>query len=259
MPTSTLRNGGSTIRRFAPSLSIVSVLVLYGAFRLVQQFGALAWSTVAGEGFLKILVWVLPSVILAAALYRTSLVGALDELGLWSNPVVGYAFGLVSALPCLVPTIGNLAALSHERLVGDVLLGPFAEEVLFRGVLFRQLYRRAGRGPVRAMLVSALIFGFAHLTNVDVEAVSSGIAAGQAQAAALVGTAILGGLLFAWLAYRWNSVWPAIGLHSFLNFSWDLAPVEANRLVLGMRVATLVIVVALTWRFTRRGSVTDRP
>lgn len=239
------------------------MLVLYGTFRLIQQFGDLAWSSVAGEGVLKILVWVVPSVIIAAALYRTSLAGALDELGLWSNPVIGYAFGLVSALPCLAPTVASFSALSQDRILGDVLLGPFAEEVLFRGVLFRQLYRRARRGPVRAMVVSALIFGFAHLANVmlltGAEAASGASAAGsEAQAAALVGTAILGGLLFAWVAYRWNSVWPAIGLHSFLNLSWDLAPAEANSVVIGMRLATFVVVVALTWRFTRAGYANDR-
>jgi membrane protease YdiL (CAAX protease family) len=230
-------------------VSLAAALALYFAFRLVEQYGALSWSTVSGEGLLKVLVWVVPSIVVVMAAYRISLPKALEELGLWSNPLVGYGFGLVSALPTLLPATTAVAALSGTRLLADVVLGPFAEEVLFRGLFFRQLHRRAGRRPLRAMAVSALVFGFAHLTNV-VGPLDAPQAASQA--AALVGTATLGGLLFAWLAYRWDSIWPAVGLHSFLNLSWDATTTTPTNLVTTMRLAAVVVALVLTWRFTRR-------
>jgi CAAX protease family protein len=241
--------------RLPASISIASVLVLYAVFRLVEQFGAVAWSTSWGEGLLKILVWVVPSVLVVSAAYRISPAGALEELGLLANPIVGYALGMIAVLPVLATSFAGLRDLAMARLAGDVAMGPFAEEVLFRGVLFRQLYRRAGRRPLRAMVVSALVFGFAHLANIG----SLGAAEDAAQAAALVGTATLGGLLFAWLTLRWNSVWPAVGLHTFLNLSWDLTATDASRSVLVMRVASIALAVVLTWRFSRTNAKVEVP
>ena len=33
---------------------------------------------------------------------------------------------------------------------------------------------------------------------------------------------MLGGLLLAWIVYRCDSLWPAVGVHSALNLSWQL-------------------------------------
>jgi hypothetical protein len=225
---------------------------LYVLFRAAESFGPIDWSTTIGEAWLKIAIWGLPSFALVAVAYRLSPRGALAELGLWANPVVGCLIALAAALPLFVWISHGIGRLPLSRLADDVLLGPFAEEVLFRGVLFRQLYRRAGRSVVRAMVVSAVVFGVAHLSIFDF-GLEGILYPGQlASLSALVGEATLGGLLFAWLTYRWGSIWPAIGLHSSLNLTWDLTTGGGNSIALMMRVAAVVIAVALTLLIGRR-------
>jgi len=54
-----------------------------------------------------------------------------------------------------------------QLLVGLVMLAglvSISEEILFRGVLFAAL--RRSKGPVSAVLLSALFFGFCHTTEV---------------------------------------------------------------------------------------------
>lgn len=226
---------------------LAAVVALFAAFRIADDDGPLAWSSTAGEAALKVAVWVIPSIVLVAIVYRASFRSALIELGLWTNPAVGYAFGLVSSLPMLAWLATGWPWLTGSSLVADVLLGPFAEEVLFRGVLFRQLYRRARRRPARAMIVSALVFGGAHIVNTTWW--NGG--ADLQSAAAVVGTATLGGLLFAWIAYQWDSIWPAIGLHAGLNFGWDLTRDHSTSAITTARVAAVGIALLITWRLTR--------
>jgi membrane protease YdiL (CAAX protease family) len=237
-------------RAGAAAICIAAVPLLYILFRLAEAFGPIDWSTAIGEACLKILVWVIPSLVLVSVAYRLSPRGGLAELGLWSNPLAGYLFGLVAAVPVLALASHGAERLAEGRLVGEAVFGPLAEEVLFRGLLFRQLYRRARRSPIRAMIVSALAFGFAHLANLDSYSL---VHVNQwSPAAALIGEATLGGLVFAWLTYRWDSIWPAIGLHSSLNLSWDLTEADHSPWITTARIASVVLAVAFTWRFATR-------
>ena len=251
--------------RAVTAICLLSVATLFGVFWIVGQLDVLQLSQEWAEGVLKLVVWVVPSVLVAFFMWGRSAGGALEELGLRSNPVTGYAFGLAAAVPTLIawPVVGA-RPLVASAIVGSVLLGPLAEEVLFRGLLFRQLYRCGGQRPLRAMTVSALAFGFAHLANIDFESVR--LAAPQTMTPAMgqVGLTAIGGLLFAWVAYRWDSLWPAIGLHTFMNLSWEVfgvnGPTGAARGALGLpadaatttRLASVAIAVYLTWRLTRR-------
>jgi membrane protease YdiL (CAAX protease family) len=236
--------------RGAALVSIASVVVLFAAFRLIEQFGSPDWSSPLGEATVKCVVWGVASVLVVAAAYRASPRAALEELGLWSNPLPGLALGVAATLPLIGWTTHGVHRLSEGRVVAEVLLGPFAEEVLFRGVLFRQLYRRAGRRVVRAMIVSALVFGFAHLASIDLSLLHWNLQ----QVWVLVGEATLGGLLFAWLTYRWNSLWPAIAVHAALNLSWDLTVSNLQDLVTITRVGGVVIVIGATLVWTRTGT-----
>src|SRR5579864_4431982 len=265
--------------RATTAICLLSVAVLFAVFWIVGQFDMLPASQEWVEGLVKIVVWVVPSVLVARFAWSRSAGGALEDLGLRSNPVTGYAFGFAAAVPTLLawPVVGA-RPLVASAIVGSVLLGPFAEEVLFRGLLFRQLYRRGGQRPLRAMTVSALAFGLAHLANVDFESVrfafqSVRFATSQTMTPVIgqVGLAALGGLLFAWVAYRWDSLWPAIGLHTFMNLSWEVfgvnGPMGAARGALRLpadaatttRLASVVIAVYLTWRFTRRRRTSGWP
>ena len=251
--------------RAAAWICLLSVAVLFAVFWMVGQLDVRVLAPEWAEGVLKIAVWVVPSVLVVLLAWAPSPGGALAELGLLSNPLTGYAFGFAAAVPTLIawPIVGA-RPLFASAIVGSVLLGPLAEEVLFRGLLFRQLYRRGGLRPLRAMTISALAFGCAHLANVDFENVRLAVPQTMTPAMGQVGLTALGGLLFAWVAYRWDSLWPAIGLHTFMNLSWEVfgvnGPMGATHGALGLpadaatmtRLASVAIAVYLTWRLTRR-------
>jgi membrane protease YdiL (CAAX protease family) len=148
--------------------------------------------------------------------------------------------------------------------VADVAIGPFAEEVLFRGFLFLVL-RRLGWSFWSAAAASSILFGLAHI-QVVWGALLGGASSGAARYELLtapgqylmrVAVIAAGGLLFAWIADRWQSLWPAIGLHAAINFWSDLVWGEArlaNHLAPESLLwsvascASLAIVIALTLR-----------
>jgi len=77
------------------------------------------------------------------------------------------------------------------------------EEVLFRGIVFRMIDDRWG--TVVALVVSALIFGFVHITNNNATVWSS------------IAIAVEAGLLLG-AAYKWSgTLWVPIGIH----WSWN--------------------------------------
>src|SRR6185436_709397 len=137
---------------------------------------------------------------------------------------------------------GALRAVPVSTLVGAVVVSPFAEEVLFRGWLFRQLTRHSGWSPVPALLVSSLMFGLAHVSNLTYVMEPWALATATSAAAA--------GLLFGWLAWRWDSLWPAIGLHACMNLS---AQAGGTSMATIGRFATIGLAVVLTFAFRRAG------
>ncbi|KAF1718556.1 CPBP family intramembrane metalloprotease domain-containing protein [Pseudoxanthomonas yeongjuensis] len=78
------------------------------------------------------------------------------------------------------------------------------EEIISRGILFR--LTEEGLGTWIALLVSALFFGFAHITNPGATAWSS------------IAISIEAGLLFGLLYHVTRSLWWCIGLHAGWNF-----------------------------------------
>jgi len=84
------------------------------------------------------------------------------------------------------------------------LVVAVGEEVLFRGIVFRMVDDRWGT-PV-ALVLSALIFGFAHLANSNATVWSS------------VAIAVEAGLMLG-AAYKWSgTLWLPIGIHWSWNF-----------------------------------------
>ena len=84
------------------------------------------------------------------------------------------------------------------------LVVAVGEEVLFRGIVFRMIDERWG--TVAALIVSALIFGFVHITNENATVWSS------------VAIAVEAGLLLG-AAYKWSgTLWLPIGIHWAWNF-----------------------------------------
>jgi hypothetical protein len=90
------------------------------------------------------------------------------------------------------------------RALFTFLIVAVGEEVLFRGIVFRMIDERWG--TMVAMIVSALIFGFVHISNQNATVWSS------------VAIAVEAGLMLA-AAYKWSgTLWLPIGIHWSWNF-----------------------------------------
>ncbi len=248
--------------RAATLVSFVSTVALYVIFWLAGEFGSPALSAVRNESLLKLALWVVPSIVIVGFMWRMPPAEALRELGLAKNPLTAVAIGLLTLIPLVAVWLQvPLSTASAGAIFGTALVGPFAEEVLFRGLLFRQWIRGGRRRPAWAIAISAVIFGAAHLTSFadDISYLLTSrypvnwvpYVEGMFNEFGLM---TLGGLLLAWIVYRWDSLWPAIAVHSALNLSWLLTqdiPRITSFTTTMMRLASITIAVYVTWRATR--------
>jgi ABC-2 type transport system permease protein/sodium transport system permease protein len=102
----------------------------------------------------------------------------------------GYFSSLRRALP--VPAIAALFALQGV-----------VEELFFRGYLFSAV--RARTSAVNTIVLTALLFGLAHLIGLEGISVERGL------------SSTVMGLLLGWVAWRTGSVWPGMLLHACHN------------------------------------------
>jgi uncharacterized protein len=155
----------------------------------------------------------LPDFIAQAGLI-VALVALVTALGWWR--IVGYTrpaqwrelrllwlpLAVMLVLPLArgiaLPTMGTLAF----WIVGYALTG-FYEETLMRGVVLRVL---RPRGPTQAVLISALLFGLLHISNLALR--SPVIVLAQMVGAATEGVGL------AALRLRTNTLWTVIAVHA---------------------------------------------
>lgn len=134
-----------------------------------------------------------------AALYGLALLPALGLLNLAIQLVFGAGEHPQAGLMFDRMTGGQLAFAA----VFSVLLVPFVEELLFRGVLLSALLERGPADPEvrrrRAVIVSSVVFGLFHVDPHIIPA-----------------TAVLGAVA-AILRLRSGSLWPAVTLHGLNN------------------------------------------
>lgn len=95
----------------------------------------------------------------------------------------------------------------HMMAVILVLLAPFVEEVLFRGLIFGAL-RENSRAV--AYVISALLFAFGHV----LQQLTLGLDLG---ALTLIFQYLAPGLVFAWVYERAGNIWPSVLLHALVN------------------------------------------
>jgi membrane protease YdiL (CAAX protease family) len=138
----------------------------------------------------------------------------LGRQGLWRELGAGMALGGL----LLVAILGVLAATGSYQIVGtgnasrlakaaaEMLLVALAEEIVFRGVLFR--IPEQALGTRAALILSGVLFALAHLPNEHITVL------------AVANTAVAG-LLFtaAYLARR--RLWLPVGFHFAWNFLSD--------------------------------------
>ena len=164
------------------------------------------------------------------------------KYGLWA--------GFIGTLPMLLGT-GFLAnfnlTINPSAILIGCLLAAVGEEILYRGLLFGQLFRHVRWGFVFAGLASALFFGAGHLYQGD----SWGSLAG------IFLVTFLGGMWFSWLYVEYGyNLWVPMSYHFFMNLSWAVFEVSDNALGgVGpniFRAATIALSIWLTIRHKRK-------
>jgi len=177
----------------------VAVLAVYYALQV-----ALLWWLVHRRG---------ASFIEAFSLGRTGSPAAeklrsawLVFVGLIGTRAIGTAYGLVTRELGLTPqagtdTVTHVFGTAPAGLVLAVIMlvfvGPFVEELVFRGALLRGLEARLGAWP--AIVIQALLFAAFHRSWW-----------------LLLPMTVLG-IALGWLAHERKSLWPAIVMHSLYN------------------------------------------
>ena len=200
------------------------LLFLVGCLLFLLSYGILSIHTALDEVF-KMPWWVLCLLCVAA-----SALNLLLYAGWWRwterrkaadlpmhrlLPDTGLGFGI--GILYFVIVTGCIALFGGYRIAGVgndwialakalfmFLVVAVGEEVLFRGIVFRMLDRQWGTAV--ALIVSAMIFGFVHITNDNATVWSS------------VAIAVEAGLLLG-AAYKWaGNLWLPIGIHWAWNF-----------------------------------------
>jgi hypothetical protein len=224
------------------ALCVLAIAIASGPlFRYLPSPGStLAWKA----------SWLLLAFAALRLAHRGGTVAVLRELGLTGSAAWGMGFALVASIPMLATFAVTSSVNPHFAAVPLLMTGvvsPVSEELLFRGYVFLQLYRRAGWSFAAAIATTAAVFGLAHVVGL----------AGRLSILPLlgaVGMIALGGAFFAWLLVQWrDNLWVPIGLHACMNvwcyaFACDDAPgtLPTN----AGRVLTAVAAIALTlaWR-----------
>lgn len=194
-------------RRIAAIVLITFFLALVSqeVFRYLPRSGAiLAWKS----------FWICLSFLGLFVVHRLRPKALFAELGLLGQVGTGLGISFLASMPMLL-TLAATSKTNRHLVLGNTFLvavfGPVCEEILFRGYVFRQLYRRAGWTFLGSIAVSGGVFGMAHLGGL-LGKISLGKAAGE------IGVIAVGGAFFAWLLVRWSdNLWVPIGLHVSMN------------------------------------------
>lgn len=169
---------------------------------------------------------------------------AFRELGLRAPVGRALAFSFIASLPMLL----TFAATSNVNPKMSVLsigvgcfIAPFAEEVLFRGYMFRQLYRRARWGFWLSVLIPSVLFALVHIYQAE----------GTWDLIGIMAVTGLGSVLGCWVFMRWqDNLWAVFGLHSFMNLWWEVFAVDNTALggwlANGARLLTVFLAIMLT-------------
>lgn len=95
-----------------------------------------------------------------------------------------------------------------------IILIGIAEEILFRGIIAEELLKVFGtskKGIVKAIMISSIMFGIAHMINALNTSVLS----------AVIQTIIVSfmGMVFSIIYFKSGNIWTVITVHAFIDFS----------------------------------------
>jgi membrane protease YdiL (CAAX protease family) len=178
---------------------------------------------------------------------RTGLRGICRELGLSNITLTAMTFGVGASLPMLLSfaiTRGLTPHIDPLSLLFLTVFSPIVEEIEFRGFGVRQL-QRGTHWPFWAVVwPSAILSGYGHVEQGQSSMEMAGLFL-------LTGT---GGVVLAWLVYRWQTLWVAVVLHICMNLWWELFSVSTNAVggwfPFLLQALTIILAILGTLRFT---------
>jgi len=158
-------------------------------------------------------------------------------------------WGLGVFLPVLAICIAVAAVapgLKASDFVWPGVLGPFVEELVYRGLAIGILMRFCRWPFAAAAPLPAVFFGLGHLWQ----------GSGALETLGVFAVTAVGGLGFGWLFVRWDSLWPAVIAHVGLNCIWTAFAFGENALggQLGnlIRLLAILLLIGGTLWLTRR-------
>ena len=220
---------------FLIGIHMPDLIRLAGARRFIH-----GWASLGVANLLQVIL----SVWGITIAHATGIQRAIKELGLRAPIGCAAIFAFIAALPMLI-AFALSSRLNPNMSVLTVgvgcFLAPFAEEVLFRGYVFGQLYRRARWGFCLSALVPSVLFALGHAYQ----------ATGVLQLTGIFAVTGLGSILGCWLFVRWEyNLWAVFGLHSLMNLWWELFGIDDSALggwiANGARLLTVTIAILLT-------------
>lgn len=165
------------------------------------------------------------------------------DLGLTRRPLPALLFGLIVSAPMLLglALVQPLPSALPASIVYLAFISPFAEEVVFRGFAFRQLYRSAGLPLWLSALATAIVFGLGHVAQ----------GRSMEEAAQLFAITGAGGLFFSWLFARWeDNLWVPFFTHALMNLWWEIFTVSKTALggafAFGLQLSVVAAAILVT-------------
>jgi membrane protease YdiL (CAAX protease family) len=274
-------------RRESPRrhLGVVLLLLTYFcvlAFWMLSAPAGRWFDVVSVEAAAKLLLW--GGICLGATMVmrRATFMSALSVLGLTRSAWKGVLLSVAATTPMAIAALTSLGRADADLIAGNAVVGPLAEELLFRGFLFGSLVSVAGWRVSAAIATSAFVFGLAHIRDADMalatfthggHVLDYGVATSgndvlwigsgsdvwwqflSTRVPELLIVAVplaCGGAVLAWITWRWGSLWPAVALHGCMNLWWDVARSGRTGLFPVAQVLAMVLVVVLTGWATRR-------
>lgn len=169
------------------SLAIYGPLCFFGWWFAIKRHGA----TLADAGFRWVGIGPILLMIPAA-------IGLIMVTGLLSYVTSQLLGEVPTAQEQVIPNQNTLGSMDFVLLlIAGAIAAPFAEEFLFRGLLYP--YLRANRSLWVAVVVSSILFAVAHFIPI------------------LVPVLIVFGIAEALVVERYKSLYPAIALHALNN------------------------------------------
>ncbi len=184
-------------------------------------------------------------------LYKYNIIEIISELGLKEGFSKGFLFGLIVTLPMTVSSVilfklsNNI--FSYDTLIA-VFIGPIMEEILFRGYLFGQLFKKERWGFIPASIIASIFFGLGHLYQTH----------NLSSAAGTFLITFMGSAWFAWLYIEHNgNLWFPIWLHILMNLSWTIFQTNVpgaigTNITNLFRLITIIITVVYTIRYSKK-------